>query len=401
MRLVLKFQQISLLVVFSLLVLFSAQLAYAAKGVPGKDAAYVVDANTGKVLYSRSSTRYRYPASLTKVMTIYLMLQEIEAGRMNLNTRIRMTKRGAAQQPSKLAMKIGDTISASDAIKALVVKSANDVAVAVAEHISGTEWKFTQRMTRTAHSLGMKATTFRNANGLPDSQQRTTAKDMVTLGRAMYRDYPQYIKYFRTQTFTYKGRTYKNFNKLVGTISGVDGIKTGYIRASGYNLLSSKRVGNKHVIAVVMGGKTGTTRNTEMVRLLDYGIKKAKSVTKKPQPKPQNLLLSYAAVPQPKPKTITPSSSVKVASVTPITKTEPEWSIQIGAVKSKVEAGKMLSEVRNKMGSALSAAKDVTPSVNKSGTTLYRARFAGLSEKLAKEICENMKKKEISCYAIK
>ncbi|MEO1102924.1 MAG: D-alanyl-D-alanine carboxypeptidase family protein, partial [Pseudomonadota bacterium] len=207
-----------------------------------KYAGYVYDVVSGKTLYSENADAQRFPASLTKIMTVYIMFEEIKAGRLHFGTRMRVSKYAAGRPPSKIGLRVGGSIKVRDAIKALVTKSANDVSVVVAEHISGSEAAFARRMTKTARRLGMKSTTFRNANGLPNSGQVTTARDMVKLGIAVQRDFPQYYGVFQTRTFRYGKRNYRNHNKLLGTVTGVDGIKTGYIRASGFNLVTSVTV---------------------------------------------------------------------------------------------------------------------------------------------------------------
>ncbi len=235
----------------------------------------VVDGNTGRVLYSRGANVQKYPASLTKIMTLYVMFEEMKKRRINNHSWIRFSRRAAAQPPSKLGLRPGQRIRAIHAIKMLVTKSANDVAVAVAEHISGTEYKFAKRMTRTARRLGMSRTVFRNASGLPDRAQVTTAKDMVTLSRAIQRDFPQYFHYFKTRSFTYNGRKYRNHNRLLGRYRGMEGIKTGYTRAAGFNLTTSVKYNNRHIVAVVMGGKTSRKRDAYMRYVLDRSLPRA------------------------------------------------------------------------------------------------------------------------------
>ncbi len=251
----------------------------AAMAVPAaansKYAGIVVDAKTGKTLYSSSADAYRYPASLTKIMTLYVLFEEMEAGRYTLNSKLKVSKYAAGRPPTKLGLKAGSTIKVKDAILGLVTKSANDASTAIAENISGSESKFAARMTWTARQLGMSKTTFRNPHGLPNSKQRTTARDMATLGRAIEERFPKYYKYFETRSFTYKGRRYGNHNKLLGKIKGVDGIKTGYTRASGFNLTASVKRDGRHIVAVVMGGKTGNSRNAQMIKLINRYLKKA------------------------------------------------------------------------------------------------------------------------------
>ncbi|MEM9223110.1 MAG: SPOR domain-containing protein [Pseudomonadota bacterium] len=241
-----------------------------------KYAGYVYDVVAGKALYSENASAKRFPASLTKIMTVYVMFEEIKAGRMKFRTAMGVSKYAAGRPPSKIWVKPGTTITARDAIKALVTKSANDVAVVVAEHISGSEAAFARRMTKTARRLGMKSTTFKNANGLPNRNQVTTARDMATLGLAIQRDFPSYYGVFQTRTFQYGKKRYRNHNRLLGTVKGVDGIKTGYIRASGFNLVTSVRRNGKHIVAVVMGGRTGASRNAHMKSLIARTLPKAK-----------------------------------------------------------------------------------------------------------------------------
>jgi len=240
-----------------------------------KYAGIVVDAKTGKTLYADNADAYRFPASLTKVMTLYIVFEELEAGRLSLNSPLKVSKHAASEPPSKIGVRAGQTIKVKDAILALVTKSANDVATTVAENIGGSEAAFARRMTQTARQLGMSKTTFRNAHGLPNSRQRTTARDMTRLGRAIQERFPKYFEYFDTKVYTYKGRRYGNHNKLLGRVRGVDGIKTGYIRASGFNLLTSVNHGGRSVVAVVMGGRTGASRNAHMKDLIRRYFHKA------------------------------------------------------------------------------------------------------------------------------
>lgn len=240
-----------------------------------KYAGLVVDVISGKTLYEEYANSKRYPASLTKIMTLYIVFEEMKAGRINLDTQFTVSKYAAARPPSKIGFKPGGTIKVRDAIKSLVTKSANDVATAVAENISGSESAFAKRMTQTAKRLGMARTQFRNASGLPDPRQYTTARDMATLGIAIQRDFPQYYGIFQTRVFRYGKRSYRNHNRLLGRVEGVDGIKTGYIRASGFNLVTSVRRDGRHIVAVVMGGKTGASRNRHMTDLVGRYLPKA------------------------------------------------------------------------------------------------------------------------------
>lgn len=240
-----------------------------------KYAGIVVDAKTGKTLYSYAADSKRYPASVAKVMTLYIVFEELEAGRLTLNSKLKVSKYAASAVPSKLYLKPGTSITVSDAIQALVTKSANDVARVIAENISGSVPKFADRMTKTARALGMKNTTYKNPSGLPNSGQITTVRDQARLGMAIFQHYPQYFKYFKTTAFRYRGNTYGNHNRLLRTVKGVDGIKTGYINAAGFNLLTSARVNNRHVIVAGFGFNTGGARNAKVAELIKKYLPKA------------------------------------------------------------------------------------------------------------------------------
>lgn len=235
-------------------------------------AAIVVNAGSGEVLMARYADSIRHPASLTKMMTLYMVFDAIERGTLSLSDRVTISKHAASQSPSKLGLAVGSRIRVEDAIKALVTKSANDIAVALSEKLSGSEKKFATRMTRKAHELGMSRTTFRNASGLPDPQQVTTARDMAKLAMALLRDYPHRYHYFGIRNFEYNGASHHNHNRLLGEYRGLDGIKTGYINASGFNLVASAKQNGRRLIGVVFGGQSWRSRNDHMVKLLDEGF---------------------------------------------------------------------------------------------------------------------------------
>ena len=243
-----------------------------------KYAAIVIEEANGKVLFSRNAEHLRYPASLTKIMTLYLLFEDIDAGRITLKSQIPVSRTAASRSPSKLYLKPGQSISVEQAIYALVTKSANDVATALAEKLSGTERKFAQRMTRKAQALGMKRTVFKNASGLPNRRQKSTALDMAKLAVAMRRDFPHYFKYFSTRSFNWQGRKFGNHNKLLSKYSGTDGIKTGYINASGFNLVATVERKGIRLIGVVFGGKTSHSRDRHMMQILDNQFKYVKTV---------------------------------------------------------------------------------------------------------------------------
>ena len=239
-----------------------------------KFASIIVDGNSGSVLQATSPDGIRHPASLTKIMTLYLLFERLESGKMKLDTEMPVSQHAADQDPTKLNLRAGQTIRVEDAIKGLVTRSANDAAVVIAEAIAGDEDDFAQMMTRKARSLGMSKTVYRNANGLPNDEQVTTARDQATLGRAIQERFPRYYRYFATASFNWRGQSIRNHNHLLGNVEGVDGIKTGYTRASGFNLVTSMRRGNRHLIGVVLGGRSGGSRDAIMRNLLAENLEK-------------------------------------------------------------------------------------------------------------------------------
>jgi D-alanyl-D-alanine carboxypeptidase len=238
-------------------------------GSATKYSALVIDAASGDTLYQANATATRYPASLTKMMTLYLLFEALDQGRVSKTTEIPVSSFAARQPPSKIGLKTGQSIDVESAILALAVKSGNDCAVAVAEFLGGTEEQFAQQMTARARQLGMTGTVFRNASGLPDPDQRTTARDMAVLGMALRSRFPQHYHYFSQRDFTYRGRLVRGHNDLIGRVEGVDGIKTGYIRASGYSVVTSVRRGSKRLIVVVMGADSARARNAHVEELIE------------------------------------------------------------------------------------------------------------------------------------
>ncbi|HEV2559889.1 MAG TPA: serine hydrolase [Microvirga sp.] len=238
-------------------------------------AAMVVDVKTGRVLHAENEDALRFPASITKVMTLYLLFEQLERGKLSLDTPLRVSANAARQAPSKIGFDPGETIAVEDAIKALVTKSANDVAVTVAENLAGSEDEFAEEMTRRARSLGMSRTVFRNASGLPDSEQVTTARDLTILARAIQERFPRYYRFFQTRVFNYAGASHRNHNKLLGRVEGVDGIKTGFTNASGFNLMTNARTEDRHIVAVVLGGRSGASRDQTMAALVRQTLPRA------------------------------------------------------------------------------------------------------------------------------
>ena len=234
----------------------------------------IVDGNSGATLSANNPDASRHPASLTKIMTLYLLFERLDAGKIKLDSEMDVSEHASEQAPTKLGLRPGQTIKVEDAIKGLVTRSANDAAVVIAEAIAGDEDDFAKLMTRKARALGMTRTVYRNASGLPDDAQVTTARDQSTLGRAIQDRFPRYYRYFSTSVFNYHGHSIRNHNKLLGNVEGVDGIKTGYTRASGFNLVTSMRRGNRHLVGVVLGGRSGGSRDAAMRNLLAENLEK-------------------------------------------------------------------------------------------------------------------------------
>jgi D-alanyl-D-alanine carboxypeptidase len=269
----------------SVLTLVLSALLAPAAALADRYAAIVVDANTGDVLLAEKADEQRYPASLTKMMTLYLVFERLEQGRLRPDTRVRVSETAADAAPSKLGLEAGSTIALGDAVRALITKSANDVAVAIAEHIGGSQAAFAELMTRKAVELGMRNTIFRNPHGLPDGGQTTTARDMALLGLRLYDHFPIQSRLFSLRSFSYAGRTHRNHNTMLGNFPGMDGLKTGYTRQSGFNLVASVRRDGRHVIATVLGGQTAAARNARMRVVLNRTLPRASTVrTRKPTP---------------------------------------------------------------------------------------------------------------------
>jgi len=392
-----------------------------------KYASIVIDNHTGRVLYSRNADQYRYPASLTKIMTLYMLFDHLNAGKATLKTHFKFSKHAANQAPSKLGLKPGQTISVENAIRALVTKSANDVAVVVAENIAGSEAKFAQRMTKTARKIGMSKTTFRNASGLPNKQQRTTARDMATLSRRIMQDFPKYYPYFRLKYFTYKKKRYRNHNGLLFTYKGTDGVKTGYTRASGFNLAASVRRKNKHLVAVVMGGKSSKSRNQTMEAILNKSMPRAvarvnspRAVTRVNAPRATTpsapvrnpiqrkpVVVARLAAPLPVPPGTVMSNQVPANVLNaPAGKTAPvtrqnAYHVQVGAYSSQTEAIKRLNAIQSKAGKVLQGHQPITMPLPNPKRYLFRARFAGFSEAKARATCSQLISRAIPCVIMR
>ena len=307
----------------------------AAASVPRKYAGIVVDAKTGKVLYESAADAARYPASVTKVMTLYIVFQELAAGNISLKTKFSVSKYAAAAVPTKLGVKSGSTITVENAIKALVTISANDVARVIAENISGSESAFAQRMTTTARALGMAHTTYKNASGLPNPGQVTTVRDQALLGIAVYQHFPKYYEYFQTKSFSYGKRTYGNHNRLLGS-NGVDGIKTGYTNASGFNLLTAARSNGRHIVVAGFGFDSSGARDAKVRELVKSYLPKGRSggyldVAMIPPPGRKGATVMVASA-DPTPVMPLPYPSFRTVALMPVEASQQQDDVTVASV---------------------------------------------------------------------
>jgi D-alanyl-D-alanine carboxypeptidase len=428
-----------------------------------KPASIVIDANTGKTLHANHPDGLRYPASLAKMMTIYLVFEELRARRLKMSTLVIFSPFAAGQVPSKLGLKPGESITVANALRALVTKSANDVAVAIAEHIAGTERRFASRMTAKARELGMSRTIFRNASGLPDPNQTTTARDMATLGLALQDNFPRRYRMFSRRRFVYRSRSYSNHNRLLKGFQGTDGIKTGYTRASGFNITTNVRRDGRHVVGVVLGEKSGRKRNAVMKRLLVRALKQASTrrlrrrrgapllvarprlasghvSRQRPVPRRQRGLRSanvrknvlepfrpdvrravvtkYRATVR-QPSTLRAqhtrllgaptlvrhrtaySSQMNSPHVVSLRPTVNTHAIQVGAFFSEDQARAALYNTQARAGAILYGAQPMSVRVYRTARTIYRAKFAGFNEQRAFKTCSRLKSVRIDCFVTK
>ena len=375
----------------------------------------VIDADTGQTLLGDRSTKLLHPASLTKMMTLYMVFDAVERGQLSLNQNIRISQRATQMPPSRMGLKAGSRLKLRTLIRYAAVKSANDSAVVLAEAVAGSESKFAKKMTLKARQLGMRRTTFKNASGLTERGHMSTPKDMAILARALWRDFPQHYALFKRPKVSYRGRTYNNTNALLSSYEGADGIKTGYTNAAGYNLAASAYKNGRRVIAVVFGGKSSKTRNAHVKNLLDRGFAKL--------PKRKGVVLA-APAPQVDPrvdlnvhKTASNSSSrsklitASLQAIAPnpanaaIESAKPKvkvnsWSIQIGAFKSEKQAIAGLANALKIANTPLQSSYRKVTKISRISGFSYRARFTGLDKKQARAACKLIQKKRLDCIAI-
>ena len=389
-----------------------------------KYAAIVVDARTGEVLYGKRADAPRYPASITKVMTLYLTYEALASGKLKLDDDVVFSPHAAAQSPTKLGVRAGDRISVSEAIQGMTTLSANDAAVAMAEKLGGTEQRFAALMTLRAQELGMTNTHFANANGLPDSRNISTARDIAILSRAAMRDYPQYYRYFSQTSFTFRGRYITNHNHLLNEVPGVDGLKTGFTNASGYNIAISGVRDSRRLIVVVLGGPTRIARDRTAESLLLTGFEVQERRARGEQiTVAQNFFeppsLAQATEPSMQQGDATDQGlSIRMVSATPParasqiqiveTKSVPklnskgrkaaggQWTVQVGTFNSRSDAREQLAIVEKKFGQHFD---DARGAAEKDGRK-FKARFDGMTEDAAKDACRALKSRKQPCQVM-
>jgi D-alanyl-D-alanine carboxypeptidase len=367
-------------------------------------AAIVVDADSGTVLESVSATARWYPASLTKVMTVYLAFEEIEAGRLKLDEELTVSAHAASQPATELGLGVGQKITVKDTILAIILRSANDAAVAMAERIAGTEEAFAARMTAKAKDLGMARTVFRNASGLPDPDQVTTARDMAVLAQALLETYPQYYHFFSTTSFSFDGQTFGTINGILSRYQGADGIKTGFTCGSGYNLVASATRDGRRLIGVLLGSHTNFERHSEMGRLLDVGF-----ATDLQALDGKAMLADLETADDADPAPPIQLSATECAYGVSATSVEAGltggglgggWALIFGASASKAQAQQMLSQARKQLSPVLAGGRAVIVPKQWEGTRRYSALLAGLSKAQAGKACKHLWSVGAYCLAL-
>ena len=387
---------ISFLPVFWIICVSSAHAKYAS---------FIINENTKRIYHNANADTRNYPASLTKIMTLYLVFDALKSKKISMNSKFKVSKRATKQPPSKLNLSAGSNITVKNAILALVTKSANDVATVIAENLGKSERNFARLMTRKAKKLGMTRTTFRNASGLPNRGQLSTARDMATLGIAIRKNHPKFFKLFKTKSFIYKGIKYTNHNNLLGSYSGTDGIKTGYTNASGFNLVASVERNGQRIIGVVFGGKKARSRDKHMVTLLNKYFKTSLS-------KPLVRIAKPSELPKTRPKIVLAEKNIKnfriprkiINNIIP-NNIEENWFIQIGAFKNRLNAHKAARNARNVVPEQLgnlpaSLSKITKSSTNNNLQYLWRVRFVELAENQARSVCAELWTSGLSCIPL-
>ena len=387
----------SIFILFFMVISFSAEAKYAS---------FIINENTKRIYHNTNADTRNYPASLTKIMTLYMIFDALKNKKISMNTKFKISKRAARQPPSKLNLSAGSSITVKNAILALITKSANDVATVVAENLGKSERNFARLMTRKAKKLGMTRTTFKNASGLPNRGQLSTARDMAILGMAIRKNHPNFFKLFKTKSFVYKGVKYTNHNNLLSSYSGTDGIKTGYTNASGFNLVASVERNGQRIIGVVFGGKKARSRDKHMISLLNKYFKTSPS-------KPLVRIAKPSEMPKVRPKIIVAEKNVKSFKIPPkTTKTlysknvQDDWFVQIGAFKNRLNAHKAARNARNivpeQLGNLPASLSKITKTSNTKNDLdyLWRVRFIELAENQARSVCAELWSSGLSCIPL-
>ena len=387
-----KASYIKILILF----LFFISSFYFNKPSYGKYASIIMNEKSGKVYHSINADTRNYPASLTKIMTIYMIFEKLKNKKIKMNTKLKVSKRASRQPPSKLGLYPGQKITVKQAILALVTKSANDVATVVAENFEKTERRFAYKMTKKAKNIGLTRTIFKNASGLPNKGQLSTARDMAKLAVAIRKNFPEFFYFFNKKSFVFNGIEYRNHNNLLSSYFGADGIKTGYTNASGFNLVVSVERNGQRIIGVVFGGKTARTRDKHMVKLLNKFIKtpivRTAKLSEIPSQRPD--FISYPVVKKP-----------KNFSVYTVNESE-DWFIQIGAFKNKLNAHIAAKKARNAAPEQLGNLPASLQKVNKPlenlkvKRSLWRVRFIELAENQARSVCAELWSSGLSCIPL-
>jgi len=385
--------------------LFAVLCMTVSPSLQAKYASIIIEADSGRVLHETNADTRNYPASLTKMMTLYMVFSALKEHSINFNTQWKVSRSASRQPPSKLGLKPGQKITVKNSILALVTKSANDVAVVVADNLGGSEAQFANMMTRQAKRLKMNRTTFKNASGLPNAGQKSSARDLSKLAQALMTDFPEYYYFFSTRKFKYGRRVYGNHNKLLRSYQGTDGIKTGYIRASGYNLVASTKRNGKRLIGVVMGGKSSRARNRHMMSLLDKGFAIA---AKEPA--------RYVSIP---PRSQSDRSTVTLANISapPIkhqktvytSKHQPQytdlselfnWGVQVGAFSFPNSAETAATKAKQAAPQLLGKSHIVVSPHKTRKKTIYRARLTGIAKLDAHRACQKLNSQDIACITV-
>tara|TARA_Y100000991_G_scaffold58300_1_gene42701 strand:- start:62 stop:1306 length:1245 start_codon:yes stop_codon:yes gene_type:complete len=371
-----------------------------------KYASFIINENTKRIYHNTNADTRNYPASLTKIMTLYMIFDALKNKKISMNTKLKVSKRASRQPPSKLNLSAGSNITVKNAILALITKSANDVATVVAENLGKSERNFAKLMTKKAKKLGMTRTTFKNASGLPNRGQLSTARDMATLGMSIRKNHPNFFKLFKTKSFFYKGIKYTNHNNLLSSYYGTDGIKTGYTNASGFNLVASVERNGQRIIGVVFGGKKARSRDQHMIKLLNRYIKTRPS-------KPLVRIAKPSEMPKVRPKIIVAEKNIKNFKIPPkdlktinFENIEDDWFVQIGAFKNRLNAHKAARNARNivpeQLGNLPASLSKITKTNNSNNNLeyLWRVRFIELAENQARSVCAELWTSGLSCIPL-